>query len=243
MESKNPVFNPGSLEKLRRDQAWVDSSAMTLNGTINKIGILVTLTVASAAWSFTIADQPMGKALCGGAFLVNLILFFTLMFNQRLAPVIAPAYAVAEGLFLGSVAYMFDRQTHGIAVQAFTATFAVLFAMLGLYRFGILRATETVRRVVTVATLGIGLTYLADIAMSFAGTNLPMIHQGTPVGIGFSLVVIGIASLNFILDFDMIERSVAARAPKWMEWYAGFATLVTIVWLYLEILRLLDKRR
>jgi uncharacterized YccA/Bax inhibitor family protein len=220
-----------------------ETQNMTLNGTINKVGILVVLTVASALWGWSMAESEIAGLLLGGSAIAALILSFVIIFNKSKAPILAPCYAVAEGMVLGIIAYMADMATKGAAVQAFTITFAILFGMLGLYRIGLIRATETFRKVMAVAMLGVLITYVVDMVMGFFGTSIPMVHQGTPAGMIFSLIVIGIASLNFVLDFDMIERGVAARAPKWMEWYAGFAVLLTIVWLYIEVLRLLGKRR
>lgn len=243
MESSNPAFNPKTLLKLRSEGVMETTNHMTLNGTINKVGILVTLTVASSLWGWSMAETEMGQMLAMIAIFANLVLAFVIIFNKTKAPVLAPVYAITEGLALGFIAYMSDRASHGVALQAFILTFGILFGMVGAYRFGLLRATETFRRVMSLAMMGIFITYIVDMVLMFFGTHIPMVHEGTPIGIVFSLVVIGVASLNFILDFDMIERSVQARAPKWMEWYAGFAVLLTIVWLYLEILRLLNKRR
>ena len=243
MESSNPAFNPKTLARLRAEGALETTSHMSLNGTINKVGILVTLTVASSLWGWSMADSEIGPTLAMGSIFLNLILAFVIIYNKSKAPVLAPVYAVVEGLALGFIANMADRSSQGVALQAFIGTFGILFAMVGAYRLGLLRATETFRRVMSLAMMGIMLTYFVDIALMFFGMRVPMVHEGTPFGIIFSLVVIGVASLNFILDFDMIERAVKERAPKWMEWYAGFAVLLTIIWLYLEILRLLNKRR
>lgn len=154
---------------------------------------------------------------------------------------LAPAYAVFEGCFLGAISSVFHAKYQGIAFQAAGLTLGVLGVMLVLYRTGILRATEKFVMVLMAATGAIALLYFVNMVMRLFGTSIPMIHESGPIGIGFSLVVVTVAALNLIVDFAVIESGVRNRAPKYMEWYAGFSLLVTIVWLYLEILRLLSK--
>ena len=154
---------------------------------------------------------------------------------------LAPVYAVFEGALLGAISSVFNAKYQGIAFQAAALTLGVLGVMLVLYRTGVLRATQKFMVVVMAATGAISLVYLVSMVMSLFGKSIPMIHDSGPIGIGFSVVVVAVAALNLILDFAIIESGVQRGAPKYMEWYAGFSLLVTIVWLYLEILRLLSK--
>jgi uncharacterized YccA/Bax inhibitor family protein len=240
MESSNPVFNPKTLNKIG-DLVREQDQAMTVSGTINKTGFLILLTIASSAFAWTIAETPMAKALSIGALILNVILCLVIVFKKTTAPTLAPAYALIEGFCLGFISFWMNARYPGIAVNGMILTFAVVTIMLSLYHFRIIRVTEKFMAIVMVATLAIGVTYLVDIALSFFSMPIGFIHQGSTAGIIFSLCVVGVAALNLILDFDMIEKSVAARAPKWMEWYAGFAVLITVIWLYIEILRLLSK--
>jgi uncharacterized YccA/Bax inhibitor family protein len=238
--AQNPVFNAKTLLKLRAGVSD-DVQTMTVNGTINKTGILLVLMSITSVISWNLADSEIGGMLMMGSMIANLALCLVLAFNQRLAPTLAPAYALVEGLFLGALSAMFERSHPGIVSNAMILTFSCLGLMLGLYRFRVVRVTDRFRSVVMAATLAVCFTYVIDLALSFFGHSIPMIHQTGVYGIIFSLVVIGIAAMNLLLDFDMVERATAQHAPKYMEWYAGFAILVTIVWLYIEMLRLLTK--
>ena len=155
--------------------------------------------------------------------------------------VATPAYAALEGLLLGGVSVGFEAQYPGLVSQAVFLTFGVLAVLLMAYRSGIIRATDNFKLGVVAATGGIGLVYLVGFVMSFFGASIPLIHGSGPIGIAFSLVVVGVAALNLVLDFDFIEQGAERGVPKYMEWYAAFGLLVTLVWLYLEMLRLLAK--
>jgi len=176
-----------------------------------------------------------------GGFIVALVVIF----KKSWSPYLAPAYALLEGLFLGAVsAYYsaaFAEQAPNIIINAVGLTFGTVIAMYLLYSFRIIRATEKFKAVVITATVGIAVFYVITMVLGLFGVNIPFLHEGSAMGIGFSLLVVGIAALNLILDFDMIEQGSANGAPKYMEWYGAFGLLVTIVWLYLEILRLLSK--
>src|SRR5690606_37262000 len=163
------------------------------------------------------------------------------VFKKQWAPVTAPMYALVEGLFLGAISAMFNHLYEGIVMQAVLLTFGTLFALLLAYRSGLVRATENFKLGVVAATGGVMLVYLASIALGLFGINMPMIHESGIVGIGFSLVVVVLAALNLVLDFDFIESGVEQGAPKYMEWYGAFGLMVTLVWLYVEFLRLLAK--
>jgi uncharacterized YccA/Bax inhibitor family protein len=155
----------------------------------------------------------------------------------------APLYAILEGLFLGALSSFLEAQFNGIVVQAVGLTFAIFICILLIYRTGIIKVTDNFRIGIVAATGGIALIYLVTIVMNLFGTTIPYIHSSGPIGIGFSVFVIIIATLNLVLDFDFIEHGVDMRAPKYMEWYAAFGLMVTLVWLYIEILRLLAKLR
>jgi uncharacterized YccA/Bax inhibitor family protein len=180
----------------------------------------------------------IGGAL--GGFVVALLT----VFKKTWAPLSAPIYALLEGLFLGGISAVFERSYPGIAVQAVSLTFAVMFVMLLAYKFGVIRATRGFKLGVIAATGGIALVYVVNMVMSlFFHTNMSFLYSSTPLGIGISLVIVVIAALNLIIDFDMIETAARMGAPKYMEWYGAFGLMVTLVWLYLEILRLLGKAR
>lgn len=228
-----------------------DAGAMTLNGTVNKTGILLLLSVLTAAfaWSQSIVTGPdglpavapglMGYVL-GGA-IGGFILAMVTVFKKTWAPVTAPLYALVEGFFLGSISALYEFRFEGIVFQAVLLTFGTLFALLFAYRSGLIKATENFKLGVVAATGGIALVYLATIVLGFFNIQIPLIHESGLVGIGFSLFVVVIAALNLVLDFDFIESGVEQGAPKYMEWYGAFGLMVTLVWLYLEFLRLLSK--
>ena len=225
-----------------------DAGAMTLNGTINKTGFLLLLTVLTAAfaWSqvqFGIDGRPQpgfGIYLWGGL-IGGFILAMVTIFKKTWAPVTAPLYALVEGFFLGAISAMYNHLYDGIVLQAVMLTFGTLFALLMAYRSGLIKATENFKLGVVAATGGIALVYLATIVLGFFNIQIPLIHESGLIGIGFSLFVVVIAALNLVLDFDFIETGAQQGAPKYMEWYGAFGLMVTLVWLYIEFLRLLSK--
>lgn len=224
-----------------------DGGAMTLNGTVNKTGLLLLLCVLTAAfaWSQTLTPQGdlapgAGVYLWGGA-IGGLVLALVTAFKKTWAPVTAPLYALIEGFFLGAISAIYNAQFQGIVMQAVLLTFGTLFALLFAYRSGLVKATENFKLGVVAATGGIALIYLATIVLRMFDIHIPFIHDSGLVGIGFSLFVVVIAALNLVLDFDFIEQGVEQGAPKHMEWYGAFGLMVTLVWLYVEFLRLLSK--
>jgi len=240
MKTSNPALNVNSF---RVDQA-VSGEAMTLAGTVNKTGILLICVVATAAWSWSRffrastsdAALPLGIGLVGG-FVVAMVTIF----KKEWSPITAPLYALLEGLALGGISAMFERRYHGIAIQAVGLTFGTLFVLLMAYQSGVIRVTEKFKLGVVAATGGIAVFYLAQFVLGFFGVHFAAINGSGLLGIGFSVVVVIVAALNLVLDFDFIESGVSAGAPKYMEWYGAFGLIVTLVWLYLEILRLLSK--
>ena len=228
-----------------------DAGAMTLNGTVNKTGILLLLSVLTAAfaWTQSVVTGPDGTAMVapgvtiyalGGA-IGGFILAMVTVFKKTWSPVTAPLYALVEGFFLGAISAVFELKYPGIVFQAVVLTFGTLGALLAAYRSGLIRATENFKLGVVAATGGIALVYLVSMGLRLFGKDIPLIHESGLVGIGFSLFVVVIAALNLVLDFDFIESGVDAGAPKYMEWYGAFGLMVTLVWLYIEFLRLLAK--
>lgn len=221
------------------------TGAMSVEGTINRTALLLVLAFATAMFSWSqAAGDPASVgtyALAGG--LGGLVVALATIFRKTWAPVTAPLYALLEGLAIGALSALFELRYPGIVLQAVGLTFGTLAALLMAYRSGLVRATEKFRLGVAAATGGVALLYLFDLAMHFFGHPVGFIHDGGWAGVGFSAVVVVIAALNLVLDFDLIEQGAAGGAPKYMEWYAAFSLLVTLVWLYLEILRLLGKAR
>ena len=259
MIGSNPALNEDTFD-LSYEVDTQTAPVMTLGSTVMKSLTLVGICVvcATITWDMSMtatgAFDP-GKAMPWmiGGLIGGLILAVITIFKPKASPVSAPLYAAAEGLFLGAVSAYYEASFgstngqagpfSGIVVQAVALTMAVTFVMLTLYCTRVIRVTEKLRAGIIAATGAVCLVYLAAIVMRMFGVQMPFLHDTGPIGIGISLVIVGIAAFNLLLDFDLIERGVQRRAPKYMEWYAGFALLVTLVWLYLEILRLLSKLR
>jgi uncharacterized YccA/Bax inhibitor family protein len=241
-----PTSNPAMNESVYQRAGFAESAGvMTLDGTVLKTGILTCILVGGAviSWSQAAAASPMSGGLLIGGSIGGMVLAFLTIFIPRISPYTAPLYAGLEGLALGGISLIFEKSYPGIAMQAVGLTFGVLIVMLGIYGTRIIRVTERFRIGVVAATGGVCLVYFVAFIASFFGAHIDFINKPSLLGIGFSLVVVGIAALNLILDFDFIERGVQRQAPKYMEWYGGFSLMVTLVWMYLEILRLLAKTR
>lgn len=248
MRSGNPVLKDSTFLDIGTGSVVTrGGQSMTLNGTVNKTGFLLLLTVLTAAfaWSKTFTESgeiaPGAMIYLWGGAIGGLVLALITTFKKEWSPVTAPMYALVEGFFLGAISAIYNAQFSGIVLQAVMLTFGIMFALLFAYRSGLIKATENFKLGVAAATGGIMLIYLATIALGFFGIKIPFIHESGLIGIGFSLFVVVIASLNLVLDFDFIENGVEAGAPKYMEWYGAFGLMVTLVWLYLELLRLLAK--
>jgi len=256
MRTSNPALKP---ELFRRSGAGIfgqtNSDVMTVDGAVQKTGILAFLLILSAGFVWTQAFKATGYDgapamlanpgmltpwMVGGA-IGGLILAFATAFKPHWAMYTAPAYAVVEGLFIGGISSFMELRFPGIVMQASLLTMGTLVTMLMAYKAGVLRATEKFRSVVVMATGAIAVTYLVSMIMGFFGVQMSFLHDSSPLSIGISLVVIVVAALNLILDFDLIEEGAAQSSPKYMEWYSGFALMVTLVWLYIEFLRLLSK--
>ena len=221
----------------------VYGETMTVKGTVQKTFILFMLLIIPAAMVWNLGPN---SALLQPIMITGLIggMIFALIgiFSKKNARFAAPVYAVFEGLFLGAVSLYYNSMFYeGIVSQAVVLTFGILLTMIGLYSGRIIRATNTFVKVVTVATVGVCMAYFISFIMSFFGTTLPYIHQSGTIGIGFSLFVVVLAALNFVIDFDQIEKGERQAAPKYMEWFGALSVMITLVWLYINILRLLSK--
>ncbi|MBK5254623.1 MAG: Bax inhibitor-1/YccA family protein [Vicinamibacteria bacterium] len=238
LRSGNPTLKADtfSLPRARSEEA------MTVSGTVNKTGlsILILLVTASLAWNHVFGVATI-QPILWGSMIAGLIVALVTVFKPAWAPVTTPAYAAIEGLFLGTLSSLFELRYPGIVINAVSLTFAVLAVLLMAYSSGWIRPSENFKLGIAAATGGIFLVYVVSMGLSFFGKSVPLIHESGLVGIGFSLFVVTIAALNLVLDFDFIETGVEKGAPKYMEWYGAFGLLVTLVWLYLEILRLLAK--
>src|SRR5271156_3820591 len=242
MRTSNPVLNEKRFEGLA-----IGEERMTLQGTVNKTGLLLLFAVASAAWTWHQFMQSHSPAAVAPYLLIGTIGGFVCavvtVFKKEWSPATAPAYALLEGLALGGISAFFELPYPGIAIQAVSLTFGTLLVLLLAYRSGLIPVTQNFRLGIVAATGGIAFFSLATIVLGFFGIHFTTINGSGPIGIAFSGFVVVIAALNLVLDFDFIESGVAAGAPKYMEWYAGFGLMVTLIWLYLEILRLLSKLR
>jgi uncharacterized YccA/Bax inhibitor family protein len=219
--------------------------AMTIQGTVNKTGILLTLLVVAAVWPWHLFFEARDPAAVTGWLFVGVaggfVAALVTIFKKSWAPVTAPLYAVCEGLALGAISATFEVRYPGIVFQAMALTVGTLFALLAAYKTGVIKATENFKLGVFAATGAIALVYLLSFVLQLIGLPVGFMHSSGWLGIGISLVVVVVAALNLVLDFDFIEQGANQGAPKYMEWYGAFGLMVTLVWLYLEILRLLSK--
>ena len=242
MRTSNPALNGKTFEGHLRT-----GEAMTVEGTVNKTGFLLFTLMIPATWMWGqvygawSAAPPMGMMMLG--LIGGLVFALVTIFKKEWAPFTAPLYAACEGLVLGGVSAIAATQFGaGIVIQAVARTFGTLLCLLAAYRSGLIRATENFKLGVVAATGGIAMLYLVNIVIRmFGGGGMGFIHEAGTFGILFSLFVVVIAALNLVLDFDFIEQGAEMGAPKYMEWYAAFSLMLTLVWLYLEILRLLVK--
>jgi uncharacterized YccA/Bax inhibitor family protein len=211
---------------------------MTLDGAVNKTGILLALCFAGAAVGWNIPVLAIPAAILG--FILAMVTIFR---SPAKAGSTAPLYSLSQGVFLGAVTMVLEAQYPGIAIQAIGLTFGILASLLFCYKSGIIKPTENFKLMIFSATAGIALLYLINIIMSFFGSGIGFLHSNGPAGIGISIFIVAIAALNLVLDFDFIEEGAEAGLPKYMEWYGAFSLMVTLIWLYMEILRLLQKLR
>ena len=242
MRTSNPALNDKVFDLGRST-----GNVMTINGTVNRTGILLCLLMFTAIFSWDRAYSAVNPGelypwLIGSG-IAGFVVALITVFKKTAAPITAPIYAAIEGILLGILSAFYEMQFPGLVFQAILLTFGTLFALLMAYRSGVIKATENFKLGVFAATGGIALIYLTTFILSFFGVSIPYIHGSGTIGILFSLFVVVIAALNLVLDFDFIERGAERGAPKYMEWYAAFGLLVTLIWLYMEMLRLLSKLR
>ncbi|MDE0743825.1 MAG: Bax inhibitor-1/YccA family protein [Woeseiaceae bacterium] len=242
--SGNPALNDNTF----MNEGRVMGQTMTLQGTVNKTGFLLGILVLTAVYTWNLFFQTGNPAAVmpiaiGGA-IGGFIMALVTIFKKTWSPITAPIYAALEGLFLGGISAIFEYQYPGIVIQATGLTLGTLASLLVLYKLGIIKPTENFRLMIVSATMGIGVLYLISMIMNmFGSTGIGFIHSNGLFGIGFSLFVVAIAALNLVLDFDFIEQGAEMGAPKYMEWFGAFSLMVTLIWLYLEMLRLLAKLR
>lgn len=244
MRTSNPALNDRTFAQFGYVQT---AEAMTVQGTVNKAALLLVCVLLTTAWTwhlFFLTSNPASVApwMIGGA-IGGFVLAIVTVFKQRWASVTSPIYALLEGLFVGGISALAESQYPGIVIQAVGLTFGTCLAMLMAYTSGLVKATENFKMGVVAATGGIALVYLATIILGLFGVRMPYIHGNGLFGIGFSVFVVIIAALNLVLDFDFIDNGARQGAPKYMEWYAAFGLMVTLIWLYIEVLRLLVKLR
>ena len=234
----NPFFNKMTSEAAP-SVTMTTEGTMTTQGAINKTLILFGILLIPAIYNY----QAQNNLLMIGGAIVGLILVIVNVFKREYSPYIAPAYAAMEGLFVGGISGIYAGYGGGIVLQAISLTMLVLFIMLFIHKTGIIPVTQQFRMGVVMATGAIALLYLLSFILGFFGIHIPYIHEGGTFGIIFSLVVIGIASLNLLLDFDNIVKGEQYALPKYMEWFTAMGLMITLIWLYIEILRLLGKLR
>ena len=242
--SANPGLNKNTFSQVRG--FTLSDNLMTLQGTVNKTGIMLFLALLSAMWGwrqFFVYEAPQISLYLWGGAIGGFIAAMVAIFKPTTAPIVAPVYALLEGLFLGGISSIMEARFPGIVIQAVGLTFGTLFALLFAYKSGLIKATENFKLGITAATGGIFLMYMVSFILGFFGTHVPFIHGNGIIGIGISGFIVVIAALNLVLDFDFIEQGVEQGAPKFMEWRAALGLMITLVWLYIEILHLLSKLR
>ena len=244
--TSNPALTKEVFTRAAQTTA-TGTATMTIGGTVNRAAFLLLLLILAAVYvwmKFVGIENPpaLGPWILAGA-IGGLVVALIIIFAKRTAPYLSPVYAVLEGLALGAISTMMEARFPGIVLQAVALTFGTLLVLLAAYKSGLIKATENFKLGVVAATGAIALIYVATFVLGFFDIGIPYIHESGIVGIIFSLVVVVVAALNLVLDFDFIEAGAERGAPKFMEWYAAFGLLLTLVWLYLEILRLLSKIR
>ncbi|MCG8329534.1 MAG: Bax inhibitor-1/YccA family protein [Chitinophagales bacterium] len=244
-ESRNPVMKDKLYQQSSNEvidgemvRGGIISERMTVQGAINKSFVLGGIMLATALFAFTAAPALQPLLMWGGA-IGGLIVVLIASFRPKSSPITAPIYAALEGLFVGGISAVYASAFNGIVFQAVTLTMAVFFLMLFIYKARIIKVTSKFRTGVIMATGAVFVVYLLSWVLSMFGINMPYLHEGGMIGIGISLVIVGIASLNLLLDFDNFEKGEQYGAPKYMEWFSAMGLLVTLVWLYIEILRLI----
>lgn len=246
MKSSNPALSADTFNSLR--YAADRSETMTIQGTVYKTILLLLVAALSAGWVWMQYAQAGNNPAAVSVWTMvgaigGLVAAMVTVFKKEWAPITAPIYALLEGLLIGGLSATLETSFPGIVIQAAGLTFGTLFAMLFAYQSGLIKATENFKLGVVAATGGIAVVYLVSFVLSFFGIHPSFLYSSSLLSIGISLFVVVVAALNFILDFDVIEQGARLSVPKYMEWYGAFAMMVTLVWLYVEFLRLLSKLR
>tara|TARA_X000001036_G_scaffold180560_1_gene170893 strand:- start:72 stop:821 length:750 start_codon:yes stop_codon:yes gene_type:complete len=239
--TSNPALNSNTFKgNIKSNSLFIDNT-MTIKGTVDKTALSLVLLIISAYYTYS---PEMTQMILVGS-IGGLCVAILTIFKKEWSPYTVPLYAILEGLALGSISYLYNTQYEGIVIQAISLTILILFSLLFAYRTNIIKATENFKLGVFAATGGVFLLYFINFIMSFFGTGMSLLssNNSSMISIGMSLVIIVIASLNLVIDFDFIEEGAEKGAPKYMEWYGAFGLLVTLIWLYLEILRMLAKLR
>jgi len=240
MRTGNPALSDNTFTAVGRVARAEET--MTIQGTTNKAILLLLCVLVTASWIWSMDPQTVTPWVVVGA-IAGFIVALVTIYKQTWAPVTAPLYALLEGLVIGGVSAIFEAQFPGIVIQAAGLTLGTCLALLLAYKSRLIRATENFKLGVVAATGGIAVFYLITLVIGFFGIQMPLMYGSSWASIGFSLFVVVIAALNLVLDFDFIEQGAARGAPKYMEWYGAFGLMVTLIWLYLEMLRLLAKLR
>lgn len=244
-KSKNPALSPEVFSNAKSMDG--SSEFMTINGTVVKTMFLGLIVLASSLITWEIfqnsQDFSLIKPYVIGSSIAAFIVALVIISKKTTAPYLSPFYCVLEGLALGGLSAFMEEEFPGIVLQSIILTFGTLFSLLIIYRLGIIKVTENIKLIVASATMGIAVYYLFSLVAVFLGLELPYLHDDSTSGIILSLVVIAIVALNLVVDFDFIEKGAESRSAKYMEWYAAFGLMITVIWLYLEILRLLAKAR
>lgn len=246
IKSSNPALAGDTFSQLSYSADRTES--MTIQGTVYKTLLLLLLVLLSAGWTWTKFYQANGNASAVSVWMMvgligGFVVALVTIFKKEWAAVTSPLYAVLEGLFIGGLSAVLESSYPGIVIQATGLTFGTLFTMLFAYQSGIIKATENFKLGVVAATGGIAIFYLVMLVLSFFGIQPAFMYGNSWLSIGISLFVVVIAALNFIIDFDIIEQGAKSSMPKYMEWYGAFALMITLIWLYIEFLRLLSKLR
>jgi len=246
-KSGNPTLTQKMFDKSMHLEANMQGT-MSVRGAINKFGFLMVMIIAGAAYNWHMFEQGQTStmnALMITGIIGGLITAIAISFKPNWAGYLAPLYGLLEGLFIGGISAIFNaafaEKYPGLVMQAVGLTFGVAISMFLLYNFRVIKATEKLKSVIIMATVGIGVFYLLTMLLRLFGVNVSFMYDSSLLSIGISIFIVAIAALNLILDFDMIEQGAERGAPKFMEWYGAFGLMVTLVWLYLEILRLLSK--
>ena len=239
--TSNPALNSNTFKNVvKKDSLHLDNT-MTIRGTVDKTALALCLLVISGYYSFS--QQNLTLIFVGGV--IGLFLFFTLIFKKSWAPFIVPLYSISQGFVVGGISYFYNSQYEGIVLQAVLLTILVLFSMLFAYRSKIIKPSENFKLAIFSSIMAILLIYVIGFFMGLFGTGLSILdpRNSSLASIGFSVIVVAIGAFSLVIDFDFIEEGAEKGAPKYMEWYGAFGLLVTLIWLYFEILRLIAKLR